>query len=436
MSCVLLTFHCGGQDDLAETSTYSPVIIEDPSLETAESFSDWEYYSDDFYDDDPTVFRRRRAKALQEAENQIDWPPRKKKRTASTTTDGIPQLSLPAAVVDLPTDTASFKGVIWRKPDGTEKQPDLYEPGQCKKVALFKDWREVFKASHCKSNWLRERSPYNRLHLAENGVHEITPLSQEDAVMDEEYALLMDPTSDRHYSPPPVSIDNLGKPPHEPKITKAQPLRTTSRLKEVMTVDDQLTNMATLFQSPEREEENANLEQTSPEKLEGFQQLLWVEIPAAPPPSSPMTPLQMTPKFRREKKRRASAAVEEEGSARKRKRVAKNTATVGAGKDNNSRRRLKTRVSATVEKRGLTTPCGGKNTALAAKGDSNRRRSARFSLSQEQSVSKEDITRRLSKRLSSSHEQKAVSNTGKRRRRRASSPGPLNLRRSTRIKTA
>ena len=30
-------------------------MVEDPSLETIDTYSDWEYYSDDYYDDEPTI---------------------------------------------------------------------------------------------------------------------------------------------------------------------------------------------------------------------------------------------------------------------------------------------------------------------------------------------------------------------------------------------
>ncbi|KAL1970981.1 hypothetical protein VTN77DRAFT_2815 [Rasamsonia byssochlamydoides] len=346
----------GVADDLAEAATYSPVAVDDPSLDTLESFSDWEYYSDDFYDDDPTVLRRRgTANPLQEAENQLDGPPRKKKRKGSIT-DGIPELSLGPAVVDLPTDIASFKGVIWRKPDSTEQKPDLYEPGHGEKVALFKDWREVFETSHYKNAWLREPSPKNKarenghvggLDVPKSTLREIIPQSQVDTVVGEEYDLPLDPTREASYSPPPMSIGELARPLHEPKIRKGPPLRTKSLLKEAISVDDSLSHMATHMANllPSPEEEVPDQEATSPvQEQAAFQQLLRVEISAA---SSPPPPLLITPKRRRGRRPQASIALEEEGSTRA--RHPSREARVAVERDNNSRQRRRSRIFSSLQ---------------------------------------------------------------------------------------
>lgn len=42
-------------DDLAEHAAHSPVYIDNPNEEVRDYFSDWEYYSDDYFDDDPIL---------------------------------------------------------------------------------------------------------------------------------------------------------------------------------------------------------------------------------------------------------------------------------------------------------------------------------------------------------------------------------------------
>lgn len=42
-------------DDLAEHAAHSPVYFDNPNEEAREYFSDWEYYSDDYFDDDPVL---------------------------------------------------------------------------------------------------------------------------------------------------------------------------------------------------------------------------------------------------------------------------------------------------------------------------------------------------------------------------------------------
>lgn len=42
-------------DDLAEHAAHSPVYFDNPNEEARDYFSDWEYYSDDYFDDDPVL---------------------------------------------------------------------------------------------------------------------------------------------------------------------------------------------------------------------------------------------------------------------------------------------------------------------------------------------------------------------------------------------
>lgn len=115
-----------------------------------EYFSDWEYYSDDYYDDDPSV--------KQTASNP---PPAKKARRALAQTS--PKANANANRVTRPKtsmdpDISSFQGVVWKTPalDINQDVAIFYEPiGD--KVALLKDWREIFKSAQPALNKSRLR---------------------------------------------------------------------------------------------------------------------------------------------------------------------------------------------------------------------------------------------------------------------------------------
>jgi hypothetical protein len=126
-----------------------------------EGYSDWEYYSDDYYDDDPSLLKNNPQEGSPLPKNNTqeggslhrNKPKRPnglhrgKKRKLAATRD-IPDLSLNEdGEQDLRDSGSRFKGVIWRSPPGEEKAPQLYEAGIGERVALLDNWREVFKAS-------------------------------------------------------------------------------------------------------------------------------------------------------------------------------------------------------------------------------------------------------------------------------------------------
>ncbi|KAJ5319052.1 hypothetical protein MYU51_013991 [Penicillium brevicompactum] len=126
-------------DDLAASSYYEAALYEDPAYDVEDYFSDWDYYSDDHYDDDPTAEtsaeRKKRTEHAAAAKRRTKGPSRK------TTT--VPTKS------PLFPDTATFQGVLWKSPalDRDEDVAILYEPDSGEKVALLANWREVFKSS-------------------------------------------------------------------------------------------------------------------------------------------------------------------------------------------------------------------------------------------------------------------------------------------------
>ncbi|KAJ5958446.1 uncharacterized protein N7479_005596 [Penicillium vulpinum] len=112
-------------DDLAASSYYEAALYEDPSIDVEEYFSDWDYYSDDYHDDDATVEqsaeRKKRTEIAETAPRQTKASSRTKRVTA--------------------------RGVVWKTPalDRDQDVAVLYEPDTGEKVALLENWREVFK---------------------------------------------------------------------------------------------------------------------------------------------------------------------------------------------------------------------------------------------------------------------------------------------------
>ncbi|KAL5003619.1 hypothetical protein BDV10DRAFT_153763 [Aspergillus recurvatus] len=119
------------QDDLAAAATYDSTIPDDPSLETADLYSDWEELSDDYYDDDPTAVRRLRAIGAWPIDRptHINASPSKRRKGAGA----------------LAADLTSFQGVVWKHPEDETDMIEIYDPGVGEKVSLLKNWREVFR---------------------------------------------------------------------------------------------------------------------------------------------------------------------------------------------------------------------------------------------------------------------------------------------------
>jgi hypothetical protein len=275
--------------------------------------------------------RKRKTVNPQDTEDHVDGSPPKKKRKFFAWED-IPELSLGDSLMELPTDTASFKGILWKDSNNTEKKPELYEPGQGEKVALLKDWREVFKTSHHRNDWFRGANKHNGpkekgrgRRQSTNSLNEPTAESQENRLADEDY--------DMSYSPPPLAIDEMGKSLDQKKDKKVQPLRTTSHLQEVMAVED-ISTVVTPPSSPEKENLHPDAICTD-QKQTNYQKLLRVEIPT-PPTSAGAAPSQTSRQRRRGRpKGSTSTPVKEKtfnGSA-----SVSNKATANAEEDNNRR---------------------------------------------------------------------------------------------------
>jgi hypothetical protein len=331
--------HVITQDELAEATIHSPIPVEDPSLDAMESYSDWEYYSDDYYDDDPTIMKKQKTDKSQDAEYPADEPPPTRKRKF-VAVDDIPELSIGDSIVELPTDPASFKGIVWKESNKTEKKPALYEPGQGEEFALLKDWREVFKASQYRSDWFQggqkdvSFKANGRTRLGSvNSLRELAPESQDNSVVEDDYM---------SYSPPPLAIAEVGKSLIQQKEKKSHVTRPSSHLQEVVAIEN-ISDVATPLSSPEKEHPDPNAIVPDP-KQTNYQQLLRVEIPTtsapAPAPSpSPATPSRISPQRRRGRPRASTSVPVKKQTANHQSSSARQKVPAQVEEEDNDRRR-------------------------------------------------------------------------------------------------
>lgn len=145
-------------DELASHALHSPLLYAaeyEPGYDLQEYYSDWEYYSDDYYDDDPTILKK----------NPIDGSPvkttagnhgppksgRSRKRKLEDRDSDIPPLVDDRQYLD-----ACMKGTVWAQP--IQARDNVYLAGQGEKVALLKDWRTKFGTASPKKNQRKSKA--------------------------------------------------------------------------------------------------------------------------------------------------------------------------------------------------------------------------------------------------------------------------------------
>ncbi len=131
-------------DDLAEHAVPSPVYQDEMAgFELQDYFSDWEYYSDDYVDDDPVLLKKNAEAANStskpggESDQGKKGAKRGTKRKLAETLD-VPHMDTEERELM----TRCIQGTIWAKP--VEQKPPSYKNGQDSKVALMKNWKELF----------------------------------------------------------------------------------------------------------------------------------------------------------------------------------------------------------------------------------------------------------------------------------------------------
>lgn len=134
-------------DDLAESALHDPVIFGDPGYDSDNYFTDLEYMSDEYFDDEPVIMQRlsRDEKRKADGSGKRGEPKGKTakgKEKGKGNGNGL--------------DERSFRGVVWKDEntittpetgDEARKKKGLYPPGEGEKVALLKNWREIFRTS-------------------------------------------------------------------------------------------------------------------------------------------------------------------------------------------------------------------------------------------------------------------------------------------------
>lgn len=157
-------------DDLAEHTLPSPIYHEDPAYEMLEYYSDWEYYSDDYYDDDPALLRGNAQDGSSTASKRkasTEKAPAKGKKRKLADTQNIPDLTLD----DRPALAATVRGTVWA---GSRPQsPKPYEVGHGPRVALLKNWKQVFGRSSPRSTFKPDESWANDLSLEDMGLRKV-----------------------------------------------------------------------------------------------------------------------------------------------------------------------------------------------------------------------------------------------------------------------
>ncbi|MCJ1383604.1 hypothetical protein MMC17_006718 [Xylographa soralifera] len=141
-------------DDLAENTMPSPVWLDyDSDKEVGETFTDLEYYSDDYYDHPPEATSRERVDEEKAVLNPgkkrkgSSQPHEKAKRRCVGHTGAIPELSLGEPLNSSLTGTSSSSNVVrWLTNSTFAAHPlPLLADDEGEKVALLKDWRDRFK---------------------------------------------------------------------------------------------------------------------------------------------------------------------------------------------------------------------------------------------------------------------------------------------------
>jgi len=165
-------------DDLAERTTHSPVFFDEPAgYELQHYHSDWEYYSDDYMDDDPVLLR------LNPPDGTAGRPPGKAKPHLGAGSKRVGRKRKLAEMEDIsPLDLGErkmlvdcIKGTVWAKP--INQDVPIYHEGQYKKVALLKNWKEVFatngpsRGKFAKGPLRHDEAWANDMSLADMGLH-------------------------------------------------------------------------------------------------------------------------------------------------------------------------------------------------------------------------------------------------------------------------
>ena len=168
-------------DDLAEHTMPSPVYLEDPAYEMMGGYSDWEYYSDDYYDDDPNLLKNNpqagsppASLKLRYGQANSDKAQKRGRKRKLVDTEAIPTLSLngPGLVEIVQNIGRNIIGTTWKVDKPESEEP--YRQGEAKRVALLKDWRNIFRESQPKSDRRSNGMPNNKAAMQDEWANDLS----------------------------------------------------------------------------------------------------------------------------------------------------------------------------------------------------------------------------------------------------------------------
>lgn len=131
---------------------HSPVWQEHPSDDIADYWSDWSYYTDDYYDQGSPKRKRQKIAggAITEVKDKaIEGAQVGKRRGRFRPAEDVPELSLGESLdSDMEDSVVAKPTIVWRLKEAHDPIENLVvTEGEGEKVALLGDWRERFKAS-------------------------------------------------------------------------------------------------------------------------------------------------------------------------------------------------------------------------------------------------------------------------------------------------
>ena len=157
-------------DDLASHAIHSPLFQDEPGYELAEYHSDWDYYSDDYYDDDPDILKHNPqdgSPIKSRSHNKAEGLKRGKKRKLVDVQD-IPDIDLG----ERKTLKDCMRGTVWATP--LPERDNVFVRGDDEKIALLKDWKNVFGTTSVQDKAISTQPPdeswANDMSLADMGL--------------------------------------------------------------------------------------------------------------------------------------------------------------------------------------------------------------------------------------------------------------------------
>ena len=188
--CLLHAYNHNPQDDLAEHTMHSPVLINyDPAIDFEDGITDWEYLTDEYYDEEPRRKRRKLEGSGAEPTTSLG-----KIKQKAEPLERIPRLSLGKALASDEKNAPSFRPIVkWKTAQASPGVPTV-KPEQDEKVSLLRDWRERFKPSPTQSRDIGnqrggtqyvsavviENAAYNHVGLTDRRKKAISPSNNPD----------------------------------------------------------------------------------------------------------------------------------------------------------------------------------------------------------------------------------------------------------------